>query len=96
MSRKHLDEVTKKINLSGIDIARIDYEEDTSRDWFIYLDTIKKIRIVWRDFNRVLTVEEETNAGDNGLSAWKKIYATSVINYEEIVSVIDEMLNPIK
>ncbi len=91
MGREIFNEVKKQIISSDLDIAESEYD-DATKNWYIDLETIRKIRIAWNSSNKYLSVEEATNDKDTGLITWQYIFASRLSNQHEILTNLESLL----
>ena len=91
MGKEIFNEAKKQIITSGLEIEDSKYI-DATNNWYIVLETVKKIRIAWDSANNYLTIEEKTIDTDSGLIVWQYLFASRLTSQHEILSTLDSLL----
>ena len=91
MGRKAFNNAKRQLESAGFDIAESEYEK-AHGNWHITLDTVHKVRLAWSNAEHILSVEEETDDKLNGLTVWRYIFASKLIDQNEIPTTVESIL----
>ena len=91
MGREIFIKAKNQIISSGLEIEESVYEEATN-NWYIVLETVKKIRITWESANKYLSVEEATMDADSTIIDWRYIFTSKLSSQNEILTTLESLL----